>query len=245
MVSYGAPTSGKGSGDRLLVVVGLAVVLLAAACTSGRRVADRSSGVTTPTSAAAPTTAVTSAAPLTTAPTTAVTSAAPSTSVPPTAQVTTRPAAPSSSPPVSRRRTTTPSRSRTTTAPTPVRTHDGVCPYLSAGFVMDSIGQHLARITLSNASPPVCAFYRPDGGLAARVEPSHVTSPAAARRAVLRAAGGAANPLPHAGDGGVVSLVADGAVAAASIGTQVVVVTINQRSSLEATEVLTRVLAAL
>lgn len=110
---------------------------------------------------------------------------------------------------------------------------------------MYTIGQHLARTTVTTAEPPACVFYRPDAEVAASVTPTHTASLRAARLKVLAAVDGEANPLPDLGDGGVVKVIDSGAVLAASKGTLVIVVRINQQSSLQATEIGRKVIGAL
>ncbi len=63
----------------------------------------------------------------------------------------------------------------------------------------------------------------------------HVATAALARPAVLTAVGRPANPVRLA-DGGAVRITNGGALLAVSRGTLVVVIVINQQSSLEATE---------
>lgn len=153
---------------------------------------------------------------------------------------------PTSTPPT--QTTQAPTTTKPTPKPTPtkpVETHDGTCPYLATDFVELTIGQRLARTTVTTAEPPGCAFYRPDAEVAASVTPTRAASLRDARLKVLAAVGDSGNPLPDLGDGGVVKVVEDGAVLAVSRGTLVVVVRINQQSSLQATEVGRKVLEML
>ena len=118
-------------------------------------------------------------------------------------------------------------------------THDGACPYLATDFVMQTVGQHLARTTVTTvttAVPASCAFYRPDGALAAKVDGAQFASAAEAAAKVRSVTGAGANGVSDVGDGGAVAITNDGAVLAASRGDTVLVITINQQSSLEATE---------
>lgn len=124
-------------------------------------------------------------------------------------------------------------------------TRDEACPYLDTAFVMQTVGQHIERTTVTTTRPASCAFYRPDGALAAKVDGSQLSSAAAAAAKVKAVTGSAANPVTGLGDGGAVAITNDGAVLAASSGTTLLVVTINQQSSLETTELARQYLARL
>jgi Domain of unknown function (DUF2020) len=139
----------------------------------------------------------------------------------------------------------------TTTAPKPKPTKpavtvDGPCPYADTATVMDIIGQHLDRTTVTTTTPhPGCAFYRPDAEKAAEITVSVLASATAAQTQAIRLGGRGANPVTGVGDGGTVAIVAAGAVLAVSKGAALVVVRINQQISLEAVELAKLVVAKL
>ena len=129
---------------------------------------------------------------------------------------------------------------------TPPATVDAPCPYADAATVMDIVGQHIARITVTRTTPhPGCAFYRPNGEKAADVAVSVLANPAAAQAEAIRLTGPTANPVDSVGDGGTVAITGDGATLAVSSGAALVVVRINQRVSLEAIELAKLVVATL
>ena len=125
----------------------------------------------------------------------------------------------------------------------PIVTRDGACPYLDTQFVMDTVGQHLERTTVTTTRPETCAFYRPDAVLAAKVAGSQLSSAGAAADKIKEITGSGANPVTGIGDGGAVAITNAGAVLAVSSGTTLLVITINQQSSLEATELAKQALA--
>jgi hypothetical protein len=139
--------------------------------------------------------------------------------------------------------TTSPARSQPTlpsTKPTtrPVTTTEGPCPYVDTATVMNTIGQHLARSTVTSTRPhPSCAFYRPDGGLAAQITVSEEPNPVAAQNLALERAGQSANPVDGIGDYGAVTITDEGALLAVTKARTLVVVQINQKSSLQAKEI--------
>jgi hypothetical protein len=141
-------------------------------------------------------------------------------------------AEPTSSPPP---RTTPPARATTSTpAPNPV---EGRCPYLDADTVAGIVGQHISRTTVTPTRPyPGCSFYRPNGELAVDVAISELATPTQAQAKAIAIGGRAANPVNGVADGGVVAVTADGAVLAISKSRLLIVIRINQRSSLEAKE---------
>jgi hypothetical protein len=148
--------------------------------------------------------------------------------------------------------TSTPDRAPPPThATTPTRTPppvavDAPCPYADAATVMDIVGQHIGRSTVTRTTPhPGCAFYRPNGEKAADVAVSVLASPTAAQAEAIRLTGPTANPVDSVGDGGTVAITGDGAVLAVSTGPALVVVRINQRVSLEAVELAKLVVARL
>jgi len=140
-------------------------------------------------------------------------------------------------------RSTGPPRPRPTPPPVTV---DGPCPYADAGTVMDIVGQHIARTTVTKTTPhPGCAFYRPDAEKAADVAVWMLPSATAALTRAVRLPGASANPVDSVGDGGAVAITGDGAVLAVSKGRALVVVRVNQPISLEAVELARLVVAKL
>lgn len=128
----------------------------------------------------------------------------------------------------------------------PAVTVDGPCPYADRATVMDIIGQHLDRTTVTSTTPhPGCAFYRPNAEKAAEIAVSVLPTAAAAQARALALPGRGANPVQSVADGGTVAITAGGAVLAVSKGTALVVVRINQRISLEAVEIAKLVVAKL
>ena len=84
-----------------------------------------------------------------------------------------------------------PSHHPVATAPArPVVTRDAACPYLDTGFVMQTVGQHIARTTITTTRPESCAFYRPDGALAAKIDGSELGSAATAAATMSASASG-------------------------------------------------------
>ncbi|HEY6748272.1 MAG TPA: DUF2020 domain-containing protein [Mycobacteriales bacterium] len=140
---------------------------------------------------------------------------------------------------------TTPRPTPTRVRPTrPAVTVDGPCPYADRATVMDIIGQHLDRTTVTSTTPhPGCAFYRPNGEKAAEIAVSVLPTAAAAQARAITLPGRGANPVDTVADGGMVAITAGGAVLAVSKGPALVVVRINQRISLEAVEIAKLVVA--
>jgi hypothetical protein len=133
-----------------------------------------------------------------------------------------------------------------TPARTPPVTVDAPCPYADAAAVMDIVGQHVARTTVTKTTPhPGCSFYRPNAEKAAEISVSVLPSAKAAQTEAIRLTGPTANPVDSVGDGGTVAVTADGALLAVSKGPALVVVRINQRISLEAIELAKLVVAKL
>jgi hypothetical protein len=100
------------------------------------------------------------------------------------------------------------------------------------------VGQHISRTTVTPTRPhPGCSFHRANGERAVGVVVSVLPGPIQAQNKAISIGGPAANPVDGLGDGGVVAVTADGAVLAVSKGRMLVVVRINQRSSLEAKEI--------
>ena len=116
-------------------------------------------------------------------------------------------------------------------------TRDGPCPYFGVRFAEQTIGQHLARTTVTSTRPyPGCTLYRPDGGKAIDIQISQYQTALAAQRRAVTLLGASANPT-DVGDHGTVAIVADGARLAASKGRYLIAVYINQQSSLQAHDV--------
>jgi hypothetical protein len=150
------------------------------------------------------------------------------------------PAAPTSTAPPSTTAPVTPASTR------PPVTVAAPCPYAGAATVMDIVGQHITRTTVTSTTPhPGCAFYRPNGEKAADVAVSVLASATAAQAEAIRLTGPDANPVDSVADGGTVAITGDGAVLAVSKGQALVVVRINQRVSLEAIELAKLVVARL
>jgi hypothetical protein len=117
---------------------------------------------------------------------------------------------------------------------------------MDASAVAGIVGQHIARTTVTPTRPyPGCSFYRPNGEPAAEVAVSVLAGPIQAQARAIAIGGQAANPVSGIGDGGVVRVTGDGAVLAISQSKTLIVVRINQRSSLEAKEIARYVLAGL
>lgn len=158
------------------------------------------------------------------------TSAAATTAAPTTAAPTRRPA-PKPTPPRA-----TPTR--------PAVTVEGPCPYGDRATLMDIVGQHLDRTTVTSTIPhPGCAFYRANGERAVEIAVSVLPTAAVAQARAITLPGRGANPVATVADGGTVAITGGGAVLAVSKGRALVVVRINQRISLEAVEIAKLVVA--
>ena len=158
------------------------------------------------------------------------------------------PAAPTrTTPPAAPTRTVPPTTAPVTPASTrPPVTVDAPCPYAGAATVMDIVGQHIARTTVTSTTPhPGCAFYRPNGEKAADLAVSVLASATAAQAEAIRLTGPGANPVDTVADGGTVAITGDGALLAVSKARALVVVRINQPVSLEAIELAKLVVARL
>ena len=108
------------------------------------------------------------------------------------------------------------------------------------------MGQRISRTTVTRTVPfPGCSFYRASGERVADIQVTQLSTPTAAQARAIQLGGRAANPVDNIGDGGVVALNPGGAVLAVSKGRALVVVRINQRSSLEARGVARLVVARL
>lgn len=137
-----------------------------------------------------------------------------------------------------------------TAAPAPTtQAVDQPCPYLDTEFVKGTVGQHLSKVTVTTVTPPTgplpqCDFARANGEVAVTVSSATIKDAAEAMSLALQFAPDG-NPV-SAGEGGSVLVKKGGneTVLAAYKGTALVYVTINQESSLEATEVATQALTA-
>lgn len=99
------------------------------------------------------------------------------------------------------------------------------------------MGQHIERTTYTTTSHetlPGCTFYRPDGEPAADIAVTAYDTPVEAQTVAVELGTAAANPVDDLADGGVVLVSADRTVLAVSSANTLLVVTINQASSLEA-----------
>ena len=145
----------------------------------------------------------------------------------------------------------TPTTPRATPPATPPRTPpagtvDGACPYADRDTIAGIVGQRIARSTVTATRPYVgCAFHRAGGEKAADVAVQVLPDARAALARALAVAGPTANPVDTVGDGGAVAVTDGGALLAVSSGPAVVVVRINQRSSLAAAEIARLVVAAI
>lgn len=123
------------------------------------------------------------------------------------------------------------------------------CPYLDISFVENAVGQKTPTVQVTTITPapgplPQCVFTRPDKTPAVTISSATAADAAAAKQQALAYAPGG-NPVT-AGEGGAV-LVKQGqnnTLLATYRGMTVVFVSINQESSLEATEIATQVLTA-
>ncbi|SDP26292.1 Protein of unknown function [Klenkia soli] len=138
----------------------------------------------------------------------------------------------------------------TTAAPTtaePVTTEQD-CPYLATAQVEDVVGQKTPTVTTTGVPggpPPGCTFAKPDGEPALTVEITQAADPIAARTAAVeRVAGIGGTAVDDIADGGGIAVGTDQTVLAVADGTLVVVVTVNQESSLQAREIAQAVVGA-
>jgi hypothetical protein len=139
------------------------------------------------------------------------------------------------------RPTATPTSARRSPRPATV---DAVCPYADATTIAETVGQRIARTTVTQTRPHVgCAYYRANGEQAVEIAVSTAVDPVTAQTRALAIAGPSANPVDDVGDGGAVTVTDAGSVLAVSAGTTIVVVRINQRVSLEAVEIARMVVA--
>lgn len=154
------------------------------------------------------------------------------TNAPDSAPAVTTPTATTSTPAISAART-----SAAPTGATQPVTAEGACSYLDTAFVQETVGQRIARTTYTTTSHellPSCTFYRPDGEPAADVALTAFPTVLEARNAAITRGTTAANPVDDVADGGVVLVTEGSTVLAVTSGRILLVVTINQASSLEA-----------
>ena len=138
----------------------------------------------------------------------------------------------------------------TSTAPAPPEpvTTEQDCPYLGTALVEDTVGQQTPMVTTSGVPggpPPGCTFAKPNGEPALTVEITEAGDAIAARTAAVdRVAGIGGTAVTDIADGGGIAVGTDQTVLAVADGTLVVVVTVNQESSLQAREIAQVVAAA-
>lgn len=153
-------------------------------------------------------------------------------------------------PPSSPASTSASSPSATTKPPVAPKTTvqaGAACPYLANDFVELTAGQHISSSNLLVTTPaegplPQCDFLRSNGEVVLSVRTVTKTDAVEAQNAALGVAPDG-NPVTDIGDGGVVKVMLGkgSTVLAISKGAVVVVVTVNQESSLEAREIATEV----
>jgi len=142
---------------------------------------------------------------------------------------------------------TTPAPTTAATSSAEPVTTEQDCPYLGTTTVEDVVGQKTPTVTTTGVPggpPPSCTFAKPNGEAALTVEISQVADSVAARTAAVErvaAIGGTA--VTDIADGGGIA-VGPSTVLAVADGTLVVVVTVNQESSLQAREIATAVVGA-
>ncbi len=129
--------------------------------------------------------------------------------------------------------------------PRPV-TVEAPCPYADAETISLTIGERIARTTVTRTRPhPGCTYYRADGRAAAQIQVSVLASPTAAQTRAIAIGGKTANPIDGIADGGVVTVDDAGSVLAVSTGRTLVVVRINQQNSLGAKNIARAVVSRL
>ncbi len=156
---------------------------------------------------------------------------------------------PTATPPSTSATSAAPTTAATPEAPTPTEpvTTEADCPYLDTAFVEDTVGQRTPVVTTTGVPggpPPTCTFAKPDGEPALVVEISQAADAVAAQTAAVErvaALGGTA--VRDIGDGGGIA-VGPRTVLAVADGALVVVVTVNQESSLQAREIAQTVVGA-
>lgn len=127
-----------------------------------------------------------------------------------------------------------------------IATVEGPCPYLEQTFMEQTAGQKVSKTTVTTTTPapgplPRCEFQRSSGEPIAIIDSVTIDAADGLAKALELVPGG--NPV-SAGEGGSVVVHKGQAktVLAAFKGTTLVLVTINQESSLEATEIAEQVL---
>lgn len=137
----------------------------------------------------------------------------------------------------------------TQAAPAPqVSTVEGPCPYLEQSFIEQTAGQKVSKTIVTTTTPPTgpmprCEFQRASGEPIAAVDSLTIAAGEGLTKSLELVPGG--NPV-SAGEGGSVMVHKGQAKTelAAFQGTTLVLVTINQESSLEAVEIAKQVLGA-
>lgn len=126
-------------------------------------------------------------------------------------------------------------------------TVDAPCPYIDSDTIENTIGQRLSRTTVTSTVPnPGCDFYRADGTPAGSIRVTQYSTVPEAQRAALDTVGeDIANPADGIGDYGVVGVVENGAVLAATAGNKLLVVRINQQESIEVKSIASEVITQL
>lgn len=139
-------------------------------------------------------------------------------------------------------------RGPTSAAPTKVRpVRTASCPYLHAGKVASTNGQHVGKVRVSaGKSHPACYFYRPDGSVQATVRPYRGDA-GSAHALVDRAApvGTSSKATDPKGWSGGEQPTSDGSVYAVAKGNAAVVVTTNQRQTIKARRIAESTISAL
>lgn len=151
---------------------------------------------------------------------------------------------PETAPTTSAAAATTPTTPTTPTPPPPPQpvTTVAPCPYLDQGYVEQTVGQKVGTVEVTTTEPPVtplpgCTFYALNDEPAVAVVTEQHPSPVEAQTAALAKVGEAGNPVTTVADGGAVLAANGQTICAVSKGTAVVVITINQESSLEGEEI--------
>jgi len=146
-------------------------------------------------------------------------------------------APPAVSTPVATTSTPAPTTSAAPSSSAEPVTAEGECSYLDTAFVQETVGQRIERTTYtttSHESLPGCTFYRPDGEPAVDVAVTAYPTVVEAQNAAIMRGTAAADPVDDLADGGVILVGSDSTALAVTSGRTLLVVTINQASSLEA-----------
>jgi len=112
------------------------------------------------------------------------------------------------------------------------------CPYASDHDAAGTVGQKVLQTTVTRTVPyPSCTFYGLDGLPTLHIAVTVLPTATAAQDQAVATGGGSADPVTGIADGGVVKVTNSGTTLAVSKGRALVVVEINQMSSLEAEEI--------